>query len=293
MCVRSIQPRLQAVVQGSIEAAAAADTNDVAPSGTRRAPAAAAIVDVSRALCGLACSFLALHPDAHFSEDGCRELHSTLVSCLSEAQGRVVQVEQQRLLRLIAAAGVGSAADVMDWLQSQPLDLLQIVTDVASALHRCCGGCRPKQVAAMAFECVKAIAALVKKSAQHHYDCVQQQVKQSPFQRSSHSPLFPVDSSGSCARMPSPFPPNTKIPTRLLTWFLPLRHGLFFVWPFDSLQQVSQSFSALSFLYLPPLSSIALAPKVITSRLISFPLSFVQRGRSRQLQQPLLLKWRW
>jgi hypothetical protein len=145
----------------------------------------------------------------------------------------------------------------------------------------------------MASECVRAIAALVKKSAQHHYDCVQQQVKQSPFQRSSHSPLFPVDSSGSCARMPSPFPPNTKIPTRLLTWFLPLRHGLFFVWPFDSLQRVSQSFSALSFPYLPPLSSIALAPKVITSRLISFPLSFVQRGRSRQLQQPLLLKWRW
>jgi hypothetical protein len=180
-CVRSMQPRLQAIVQGSVDAAAAAaaaaDASSDGPTFQRRAAAAAAIVDMSRALCGLACSFLALHPDSHFSESGCRQLHDVMAECLSEAQGRVVQVEQQRLLLLIAGSGRSSAADAMDWLQSQPLDLMSAVSDIAGSLHRCCGGCRPKQVAAMAVECARAITVLVKKNAQQHYDYMQMQVK--------------------------------------------------------------------------------------------------------------------
>jgi hypothetical protein len=180
-----MQPRLQAIVQGSIDAAAAAaaaaDANSDNPTFQRRAAAAATIVDMSRALCGLACSFLALHPDSHFSEAGCRQLHAVMAECLSEAQGRVVQVEQQRLLLLIAGSGRSSAADAMDWLQSQPLELMSAVTDIAGALHRCCGGCCPKQVAAMTVECARAIAVIVKKNAQQHYDYLQMQVKQLPF----------------------------------------------------------------------------------------------------------------
>jgi hypothetical protein len=287
MCVRSIQPRLQAVVQGSIEAAAAADNNDAASSGTRRAPAAAAIVDVSRALCGLACSFLALHPDAHFSEDGCRELHSTLVCCLSEAQGRVVQLEQQRLLRLITAAGVGSAADAMDWLQSQPLDLLQIVTDVACALHRCCGGCRPKQVAAMVLECVKAIAALVKKNAQQHYDDVQQQVEQLLLQRSSQytntpSSLILLQLCSDAHPVPSKHK-NSNLSSNLISssasWSL-------FRLALRLIAAGCSSPSALSFPCLPPsfLDRTGLHNNHVTSHGVCLPLlSIVQRGRSRQL----------
>lgn len=186
MCVRSMQPRVRTIVQGSIDAtsaAAATDTESDDSAPTRRAAAAAAIVDVSRALCGLACSFLALHPDAHFSEAGCKELHDAMANCLSDAQARVVQVEQHRLLLFIAGVGTSSAADAMDWLQSQPLHLMRIVSDVACALHRCCGGCRPKEVAALIFECVKAVAVLIKKNAQQHYDYMQLQVNQSRLKR--------------------------------------------------------------------------------------------------------------
>jgi hypothetical protein len=69
-----------------------------------------------------------------------------MAGCIADAQGRVVQIETQRVLALIAAGGKASAVDALDWLQSQPLDLLRVVSDVACALHRCCGGCRPKQV---------------------------------------------------------------------------------------------------------------------------------------------------
>jgi hypothetical protein len=85
MVVSSLQPRLQSIVQGSVDAAAANATaaaaataatssDDITSSSpVHSSAAAAAIVDVSRALCSLACSFLALHPDAHFSESGCRQ----------------------------------------------------------------------------------------------------------------------------------------------------------------------------------------------------------------------------
>jgi hypothetical protein len=82
MVMSSLQPRLQTFVQALVDAAAASTAaaaaadisgDDVTPnSPARSSAAAAAILDASRALCSLACSFLALHPDAHFSEAGCR-----------------------------------------------------------------------------------------------------------------------------------------------------------------------------------------------------------------------------
>ena len=209
MCVRSMQPRLRTIVQGSIDAtsaAAAADTDSDHSAPTRRAAAAAAIVDVSRALCGLACSFLALHPDAHFSEAGCKELHYAMANCLSDAQARVVQVEQQRLLLFIVGGGRSSAADTMDWLQPQPLHLMRIVSGVACALHRCCGGCRPKQVAAFVVECVKAIALLLNKNAQQHYDQMQLQVNQSRLKRF----FSPLTSPAAYVRLSCLPPPASK-----------------------------------------------------------------------------------
>ena len=89
-------------------------------------------------------------------------------------------MEQHRLMAIIAAAGHASAADAMDWLQAQPLDLLHLASDVACSLHRCCGGCRPKQVSSMLLSCVKAIVALFKKIAQQHYDRVLLQVECRP-----------------------------------------------------------------------------------------------------------------
>lgn len=231
-----MQPRLQAIVQGSIDAAAAAAAaadakSDESPS-TRRAAsaAAAAIVDMSRALCGLASSFLALHPDSHFSEAGCKDLHDCMAACLSDAQGRVVQVEQQRLLLLISAGGMSAAADAMDWLQSQPLDLMSIVADVACSLHRCCGGCRPKQVSAMVLECVKAIAALVHKNAQQHYDYMQIQVAcELTLPHSSHRFTFDFFCSFPQTQLPLPlFPPNTRPPTPPPIPSLHPLHGHFF-----------------------------------------------------------------
>jgi hypothetical protein len=100
--------------------------------------------------------------------------------CVFVTSREQAQMEQQRLLAIIAAAGHASAADGMDWIQAQPLDLLRLVSDVACSLHRCCGGCRPKQVAGMLLSCVKAIVALFKKIAQQHYDRVLLQVECRP-----------------------------------------------------------------------------------------------------------------
>ncbi len=120
-----------------------------------------------------------------------------MAECIADAQGRVVrdarfhqcvfvtsreqaQMEQHRVLALIAAAGNTSAGDAIDWLQAQPLDLLRLVSDVACSLHRCCGGCRPNHVSGMLLSCVKAIVALFKKIAQQHYDRVLLQVECRP-----------------------------------------------------------------------------------------------------------------
>jgi hypothetical protein len=129
---------------------------------------------------------LALHPDAHFSDGGCNDLHESMANCLSTAQCRVSQIEQQRVMLLISSSARCSAADGMDWLQSRPLDLLYIVSDVACALHRCCGGYRSNQVTVMLHECTRAISALFKSVAHQHYDHIQLQVCCS---HRSHSPF--------------------------------------------------------------------------------------------------------
>jgi len=125
-----------------------------------------------------------------------------MAQCGGGGQERVVALEQQRLLQVVGAGGGGGGpADALDWLQSQPIELLRHVTDVACALHRCCGGTRPQQVASMLLNCIKAVAALFKTAAYRHYD-------HANLQLSADSPAPPPPSKDKPA--PPPPPPSSS-----------------------------------------------------------------------------------